>query len=563
ADFPELPDYVCDTDIELSFEYLATDRCNPNGVSCSSTFSVDGRESVYAGEDGALTICENGSVTADELFNALGGDPDDNGTWSPELAGEGVYTYTVTGTDPCPDDTATVAVTELILEIMASEPVCDEEYGTYSVDIQVSEGIVTSTLGTPVDNGEGSWTVIDIPTDEDITVTTTTLVSNDVTCRNSVDIVSPECICIELDFDYTDVTCFEEADGTIIVNSVTEGATVTINGEPYDANATYGPGDYLVRAFFEGNDDERCIIEQLITIIEPGEVDIDVEFTDVTCYGENDGTITVTGVDDYEFYTIKQNGIGPDLSGQSFFEPGLYVVEAFANPVIAQNYSLNGNNARIGDACLDTAIVIISEPEEITCDIETGTKNDYSNCGIDKLNTLTVEASGGSGDYTYEWSVETNTQGWEILSDVTNAKIDFNGGNGLCVFTVVITDSEGCQTVCTKYIKGKCRPSEYNNEETTTNNNNNGWNFSRLSNVVSLHPNPVKDRLNISFTELPKSEVNIEIYDLVGTVAHKKNYDNINEKGITIDFSRFTSNVYYVKITSGKDVIIKKVLLDR
>ncbi|WP_431138098.1 hypothetical protein, partial [Psychroserpens mesophilus] len=57
------------------------------------------------------------------LFDSLGGTPDTGGTWSPALASgsgifnpnvdsDGVYTYTVTSTNPaCEDDSATVTVT--------------------------------------------------------------------------------------------------------------------------------------------------------------------------------------------------------------------------------------------------------------------------------------------------------------------------------------------------------------------------------------------------------------------------------------------------------------------
>ncbi|MDT0559697.1 hypothetical protein RM697_13670, partial [Ichthyenterobacterium sp. W332] len=39
---PMLPEFDCGTEVNLSFTYTATDRCNPNGVSCTSTFFVPG-----------------------------------------------------------------------------------------------------------------------------------------------------------------------------------------------------------------------------------------------------------------------------------------------------------------------------------------------------------------------------------------------------------------------------------------------------------------------------------------------------------------------------------------
>ncbi|MFN3757325.1 MAG: hypothetical protein ACK4RM_10245, partial [Flavobacterium sp.] len=68
------------------------------------------------GEDGSTEICEDSALF--ELFDFLNGTPDPNGTWSPALASgtgvfnpaidlPGVYTYTVLGTVPCLDESAT------------------------------------------------------------------------------------------------------------------------------------------------------------------------------------------------------------------------------------------------------------------------------------------------------------------------------------------------------------------------------------------------------------------------------------------------------------------------
>lgn len=73
-----------------------------------------------AGNNAVLEICDN--IDSFDLFDSLGGTPDTGGVWSPALnSGTGVfdpavdpagtYTYTVLGTDPCPDDSANVTIT--------------------------------------------------------------------------------------------------------------------------------------------------------------------------------------------------------------------------------------------------------------------------------------------------------------------------------------------------------------------------------------------------------------------------------------------------------------------
>ncbi|MBK6829396.1 MAG: hypothetical protein IPG92_01000 [Flavobacteriales bacterium] len=74
-----------------------------------------------AGEDGTLAICSNGPATS--LFPQLQGTPGAGGVWrhngvvvsgiyNPATNVPGVYTYTVSGSGPCPDASANVLVTE-------------------------------------------------------------------------------------------------------------------------------------------------------------------------------------------------------------------------------------------------------------------------------------------------------------------------------------------------------------------------------------------------------------------------------------------------------------------
>uniref|UniRef100_UPI003D65DA2D T9SS type A sorting domain-containing protein n=1 Tax=Psychroserpens mesophilus TaxID=325473 RepID=UPI003D65DA2D len=555
--FPSLPSYDCDTRINLTFDYIATDRCNPNGVSCSSTFSVEGREPVDAGENGTLTICENGTVTAEELFEALGGNPDEGGTWSPELGGANVYTYTVQGTDPCPDATATVTVDELNLEILASEPVCDENIGTYTVNVQVSEGVVSSTSGTPVDNGGGSWTIINIPTDNNIVVTTTSTVSNDVECTNSVEVISPDCICIELEVSYTDVTCFGLNDGTIVIDYVTEGAMVTVNGELYDSELLYVPGTYTVVAYFEDNDDEDCVISQEITIVEPVLVDVQVSHTDVTCYGADDGTITIESLSEGAYYTIKLNGIGPDLSGQDYFAPGTYVVEARLIDAASSRMSSDSKknlSERSQNPCVDGRLVVIEQPNQLICKIQKSYKGSEIRCSDRTNNSLTVAHMGGVGPYSYSWSMDKSAFSgiWQILSGAEDQTMTFIPGMQSATFTVEITDANGCTTTCDMTLNSTCTKEDYYNF------------FSRAAEFdFEMFPNPTKGMLTIKPNKWSGNSAAVELYDLVGTKILNQSFSKLKDKEININLSGLASQIYYLKVITKDGIKIKKVVLDK
>lgn len=90
--------------------------CPPDSASVTITIVPDAE----AGNNASIQICSNQDPV--DLFPLLGASAQIGGTWSPALASgtgvfnpeldsAGTYTYTVLGTAPCPDDSATVAVT--------------------------------------------------------------------------------------------------------------------------------------------------------------------------------------------------------------------------------------------------------------------------------------------------------------------------------------------------------------------------------------------------------------------------------------------------------------------
>lgn len=92
-----------------TYSVTVSNGCVPNAT---STVEVVLNLPPNAGTNGTLTICAGNTVNAAQLFAQLGGNPSTGGSWSPALAGAGVYTYTVAGTAPCVNATSTVTVSE-------------------------------------------------------------------------------------------------------------------------------------------------------------------------------------------------------------------------------------------------------------------------------------------------------------------------------------------------------------------------------------------------------------------------------------------------------------------
>jgi hypothetical protein len=62
--------------------------------------------------------------------------------------------------------------------------------------------------------------------------------------------------------------------------------------------------------------------------------------------------------------------------------------------------------------------------------------------------TLHVSASGGTGPYTFSWSVSGT--GWVITSGANSSQIIYSvGSSGSATFTVVVTGANGCSSTCT------------------------------------------------------------------------------------------------------------------
>lgn len=136
-----------------------------SGIIASSSVTnpaiIDIEKLVEAGFDGTLDVCSAGNPL--DIFNAIPGQPDTGGTWTPALASggnifdpaidtAGLYTYTVTTTPSCATDSS-----ELTISITTQrDPGQDGDLVLCSTDAAVN--LFNSINGTP-ENG-GVWTPV-------------------------------------------------------------------------------------------------------------------------------------------------------------------------------------------------------------------------------------------------------------------------------------------------------------------------------------------------------------------------------------------------------------------
>ncbi|WP_421823969.1 T9SS type B sorting domain-containing protein [Flagellimonas oceanensis] len=373
----------------------------------------------YYNEAGTSIIFTTGSQGSN-TFNGLGA---------------GTYSITVTDGWNCSDTTDTVTITEPTETsaslIQLSEMTCNDDaqleltaiggtapyfYSTDGINFAAMDGGNTHTFD--VGPGAYQYYVRDANGCD-------AMISNQVT----VDEV-PE-LMLEIDESAAIINCMGEASATIIAQAT--GGLGNYNYELFSdaalTNLIDGPqtngtfnglpaGEYYVRVT-----SEDCVeVSPVITIVDPEPLVVDrEEFTDITCSGMNDGTITVevSGGTGEILYAISPNLDQFDTTNTfTDLEPGIY-------DVIAQD--VNG--------CFITFQFEITQPEPIVAE------------AVNIMDEVCFESGDGSfelqisgGTAPYETSLNSSADG-NFVQDQFLFQ-DLTAGNHV----VFIRDAKGCET---------------------------------------------------------------------------------------------------------------------
>ena len=235
---------------------------------------------------------------------------------------------------------------------------------------------------------------------------------------------------LDADVSENPASCFGTPDGSITVSNPTGGNgtfQVSINGGPWNSVSTGSPHTFMNLAADDYNVLIRdagftSCIEDLGTFAvgEPDVLNALVSKTDVSCFGFDDGTITVSNpIGGGGNYEVSINGADWETvsPGSPFtftdLEPDVYTVE-------------------IRDADEQSCIVLlgtitINEPTQLTATTDVVQAGCIAGGGID------VMPSGGTTSYTYNWA---------DLSGTNNPQDRFGLQPG--TYTVTVTDANGC-----------------------------------------------------------------------------------------------------------------------
>lgn len=289
----------------------------------------------------------------------------------------------------------------------------------------------------------------------------------------------------------TDILCFGTATGAINVNVV--GGTPSVSGYNF---AWTGPNGFTstnqnLTAIPAGTynltvtDDSGCSKNLSVTLTQNSEITINAVTTPIICYGDNDGSITITISGGIAPYTVLWSNLGSGLY-QNNLSAGDYLITVTdalgcqkslnvnipeppiftINPVVknitcfgANNGSINLNivggiapvvlkwndSATAGNVrnnlgpgsytvtitdskpCQIVRTFVIQEPQLLVLSANLTHALDCNDANTGAINLL---VSGGSAPFTYAWSNGATTE------DLTNIP----AGN----YLVTVTDSRGC-----------------------------------------------------------------------------------------------------------------------
>jgi hypothetical protein len=293
----------------------------------------------------------------------------------------------------------------------------------------------------------------------------------------------------------TDITCNGGSDGTI--TSQATGGIGTINYTIQPTNQTNTTGSYSnlsVNTYtITATDQNGCTTTTQVTISEPTPLSwTSATATNVSCNGGTDGTITSqatggTGTINYTLQPTNQTNTTGSYSN-----------------LAANTYTITATDQ---NGCTTTTQVTVTEPSPLQI---TNIASTNPTCVPGNDGSLTVSATGGTTNYQYS-----------LNGGIQQASNTFsNLGSG--VYTIQVTDANGCTATSTQNISAPNAPSF--TTATSTDVSCNGGNDGTITVQTTGGTNPInynlqptnQTNLSGSFTNLAANTYTVTATDLNG-----------------------------------------------
>lgn len=234
-------------------------------------------------------------------------------------------------------------------------------------------------------------------------------VTDDLGCNKNLSVIITQSTEIEISYVTTPIVCYGDNNATISV-------TITGGNTPYQiqwSNLAVGlnqnnlsPGDYTITI----TDNLGCQKDATINIPSPPIFDVNPVVTNISCFGNNDGSIVLNFVGGIAPVNLVWSDGNPSGITRNNLGPGTYSVT-------------------ITDSkpCVISRTFTIIEPQPLILSANITNALNCSNANSGAINLL---VSGGTPPFNYLWNNGTTTE------DLLN----ISSGN----YSVTVTDSRGC-----------------------------------------------------------------------------------------------------------------------
>lgn len=282
--------------------------------------------------------------------------------------------------------------------------------------------------------------------------------------------------------------------------------TVTdeINPSTYSINWNTGDTTLNILGLQEGiyvvdvTNEMGCTVQEEVYLEIPEELSLEIEMTNISCNGMNDGVIN---------FNIS-GGSGAYLSDEDILN---------GNNILLTGLSAGTYNVSVLDSnnCSVSSTVLFNEPTQLKAEI------------IATTDSLFIDINGGTPEYTQIWS---NGSTDEIQAIVNNG-----------FYEVEIYDNNGCYAYDSLSV---------NNQET--------MDLVEQDNSFQLFPNPTNNSSVLSFNIASVESVNI--YSSNGQLV--KTFDGVNDGSILINSLKSGVYYIHLNFTNNEQVIDKLLIID-
>ncbi|RKR04851.1 putative secreted protein (Por secretion system target) [Flavobacterium sp. 90] len=360
----------------------------------------------------------NGGTNGSATVTATGGTGTYSYSWSPTGGNSatasgltaGTYTVTVTDANSC-STTQSVSIAEptvLVASIGVQTDITCNGLNNGSATVAVTGGTGTYTYVWSPSGGTAATATGLSPGTYTVTVTD----ANSCFTTQAFTITEPTVLAASA-AGQTDIACHGGFTGSATVAATGGTGTYTYSWSPSGGTAATATGLSAGTYTVIVTDANNCFTTQSFTLTEPNALVATIVPTDVTCNGGSNGSATATVTGGTGTYTYSWAPTGGTAATASGLAAGTYTV-----------------TVTDANSCTTTQSVSIAEPSALVASI--GGQTDVTCNGLNN-GSATVNATGGTGTYTYSWSPTGGTAATATgLSPGT--------------YTVTVTDANACFT---------------------------------------------------------------------------------------------------------------------